>query len=54
MNNNEPVALRKLEQVADRSYSSLHDLMTARHGCLTGGSSLIGLLLQEDADNVSR
>ena len=26
-NKNEPVALRKLEQVADRSYSSLHDLM---------------------------
>ena len=27
-NNNEPVVLRKLEQVADRSYSSVHDLMT--------------------------
>ena len=28
-NNDEPGVLRKLEQVADRSYSSLHDLMSA-------------------------
>jgi hypothetical protein len=28
-NNDEPGVLRKLEQVADRSYNSLHDLMSA-------------------------
>ncbi len=28
-NNDEPGVLRKLEQVADRSYSNLHDLMSA-------------------------